>query len=667
MELRQGPLGVPQRHPAGPAARADGPRRPTAPWSRRPGRTLWTWPPADWRRPAPASGVGVLAGGRVTVEDAYAYGKLARVALGSNDVDFRARPHSAEEARVPRRARRRPGSGRPGRRDVRRPRSRAGRGAGRLRARGGVADRLPAAAQGGAQGLGAGVLGRAVRRPGVGPTGRAAARRRPRDRAAGARGAGRRCRGPARRHARRRRRGRGPPAARARRRPAGRRAARRDPGCAVRGRQAGRGHRRPARLGPAPGRRARRRRGRRAAGPAAGRASGRRRRRTRRRRDGVGCGRTARGTGTRHGRDPGRCCRRRARCARRRRCGARRPGRPGRRAGGPGDRAVRSQPGGPRRRRHRARGRGAPGGRGGGEAGHVPELGGSPAPGRGGAARGAHDERHPGPVDARGRARHADRAARPGGRGARARRARVVDRGPPGRPRPGRCRARPAGPRRGGPVHLAPAAGRGPAAGRRAVPGRDRASVRRPAVRGDRGRGRLRRRRPADRVDRPGLGHGAAGRDATCRTGSSGCPPTRPGRPSAVRSPRTPDPSSGCLLGVPHERVRDRPVVADPAEVGGDLRHPRSADAVQHLGRAPRGGAHAAADRPEPGRTAGPAAEPDGRGQARAQGGPGPQGGRQGRVRPGAGHRHDPGVPDLGGHPVRAGGVDLRRTARRCS
>lgn len=41
---------------------------------------------------------GVLVGGRVTVEDAYAYSKFARVALGSNDIDFRARPHSAEEA-----------------------------------------------------------------------------------------------------------------------------------------------------------------------------------------------------------------------------------------------------------------------------------------------------------------------------------------------------------------------------------------------------------------------------------------------------------------------------------------------------------------------------------------------------------------------------------------
>ncbi len=40
---------------------------------------------------------GVLTGGRLTVEDAYAYSKFARLALGSNDIDFRARPHSAEE------------------------------------------------------------------------------------------------------------------------------------------------------------------------------------------------------------------------------------------------------------------------------------------------------------------------------------------------------------------------------------------------------------------------------------------------------------------------------------------------------------------------------------------------------------------------------------------
>jgi NADH-quinone oxidoreductase subunit G len=42
-------------------------------------------------------GVGVLPGGRITAEDGYAYGKFARVALGTHDLDFRARPLSAEE------------------------------------------------------------------------------------------------------------------------------------------------------------------------------------------------------------------------------------------------------------------------------------------------------------------------------------------------------------------------------------------------------------------------------------------------------------------------------------------------------------------------------------------------------------------------------------------
>ncbi|MFD9518778.1 NADH-quinone oxidoreductase subunit G [Streptomyces sp. NPDC059979] len=41
---------------------------------------------------------GVLTGGRLTVEDAYAYAKFARVVLDTNDIDFRARVHSAEEA-----------------------------------------------------------------------------------------------------------------------------------------------------------------------------------------------------------------------------------------------------------------------------------------------------------------------------------------------------------------------------------------------------------------------------------------------------------------------------------------------------------------------------------------------------------------------------------------
>ncbi|WP_035697798.1 NADH-quinone oxidoreductase subunit G [Glycomyces tenuis] len=60
-----------------------------------------SWPEA-LRRAAKglkeAGGVGVLPGGRLTVEDAYAYAKFARLALGTNDVDFRSRPHSAEES-----------------------------------------------------------------------------------------------------------------------------------------------------------------------------------------------------------------------------------------------------------------------------------------------------------------------------------------------------------------------------------------------------------------------------------------------------------------------------------------------------------------------------------------------------------------------------------------
>ncbi|WP_084038651.1 NADH-quinone oxidoreductase subunit G [Demequina sp. NBRC 110053] len=52
-----------------------------------------TGTPADRK----AKGVGVLPGGRVTLEDAYAYQKFARVALGTNDVDARTRGASDEE------------------------------------------------------------------------------------------------------------------------------------------------------------------------------------------------------------------------------------------------------------------------------------------------------------------------------------------------------------------------------------------------------------------------------------------------------------------------------------------------------------------------------------------------------------------------------------------
>ena len=63
--------------------------------------------PASWPEAIAAAAAGLLAargragvltGGRLTLEDAYAYAKFARVALGSNDIDMRARPHSAEEA-----------------------------------------------------------------------------------------------------------------------------------------------------------------------------------------------------------------------------------------------------------------------------------------------------------------------------------------------------------------------------------------------------------------------------------------------------------------------------------------------------------------------------------------------------------------------------------------
>ena len=63
-----------------------------------------SWPEAleraaeGLREARDADGVGVLAGGRLTFEDAYAYATFARAVLGTHDIDFRARPHSAEEA-----------------------------------------------------------------------------------------------------------------------------------------------------------------------------------------------------------------------------------------------------------------------------------------------------------------------------------------------------------------------------------------------------------------------------------------------------------------------------------------------------------------------------------------------------------------------------------------
>lgn len=63
--------------------------------------------PASWSEALTVAGAellaagtntGVLVGGRTTVQDAYAYSKFARMVLGTNDIDFRSRPHSAEEA-----------------------------------------------------------------------------------------------------------------------------------------------------------------------------------------------------------------------------------------------------------------------------------------------------------------------------------------------------------------------------------------------------------------------------------------------------------------------------------------------------------------------------------------------------------------------------------------
>jgi NADH-quinone oxidoreductase subunit G len=60
--------------------------------------------PASWPEAIVAAAAGlkgkrsaVLVGGRATVEDAYGYSKFARIALGTNDIDFRARVTSDEE------------------------------------------------------------------------------------------------------------------------------------------------------------------------------------------------------------------------------------------------------------------------------------------------------------------------------------------------------------------------------------------------------------------------------------------------------------------------------------------------------------------------------------------------------------------------------------------
>ncbi len=79
--------------------------RLTVPLVRNPAGELveTSWPSAleraatGLREAVDRGGVGVLPGGRLTEEDAYAYSKFARIALGTNDIDYRSRPASAEE------------------------------------------------------------------------------------------------------------------------------------------------------------------------------------------------------------------------------------------------------------------------------------------------------------------------------------------------------------------------------------------------------------------------------------------------------------------------------------------------------------------------------------------------------------------------------------------
>jgi NADH-quinone oxidoreductase subunit G len=74
-----------------PLVRRDGELQPAS-WPE-----AWSVAAEGLRQAVDDGGVGVLPGGRLTVEDAYAWAKFARVVLGTNDIDARARAHSAEE------------------------------------------------------------------------------------------------------------------------------------------------------------------------------------------------------------------------------------------------------------------------------------------------------------------------------------------------------------------------------------------------------------------------------------------------------------------------------------------------------------------------------------------------------------------------------------------
>ncbi|ETJ97015.1 NADH-quinone oxidoreductase subunit G [Propionimicrobium sp. BV2F7] len=76
--------------------------RLTTPLVREGGKLVATsWPDAIDRAVAglksAGEAVGVLTGGRLTLENAYAYSRFARAALGTNNIDFRSRPYGPAE------------------------------------------------------------------------------------------------------------------------------------------------------------------------------------------------------------------------------------------------------------------------------------------------------------------------------------------------------------------------------------------------------------------------------------------------------------------------------------------------------------------------------------------------------------------------------------------
>ena len=622
---------------------------------------------------ATRGGVGVLVGGRLTVEDAYAYAKFARVALRH------------QRRRLPRPA----ALGRGGR--VPRPRASPAAASAStyadlepapavllvgLRARGGVADRLPAAAQGGRASAACG-LRRSRRSPpraGASSSGDAAAGR-SRRRGRGACDA---------LGDRRRRRCRTPGAVilvGERLAAVARRAVRRGRAWPRRPARGSRG----SRAGPASAARSTRVRCRPCC-PAAGRSPTPRR-----------ASRSPRAWGVDHAaRRPGPRHRRRSsppprpassRAARRRR----RPRRPARPARPPWRRST------PRRSwsasscapvgGHRAGRRRAPGRRGRGEGRHLRRLGGPAAavrprslrgtdamPDAAGAARaGRGDGRRPRAARRRRRPRRARRARRSGTAtaprsepvaGAARRRSRPPARrcwrpGAAARRRPaaGRRAATspappappsPASPRRPPPSSASPTAAPVTVSHRRAAPSRCRLLVDRDA---------RRRRLAADqrRRARRCAASSAAGRRVAgavaVAAGEIEREATRMTDASAVLA------SPGACPG-----FGDRPVVAVVVKavvvfvflvvmtlftIWCERRV--VARMQQRIG-------------PEPGRAAGPAAEPRRRHQAGAEGRHHPEGGRQAGLRPRADRLGDPGVPRVRGDPVRARGVDLRCT-----